>query len=84
LPKIVPDNIMKLSNPKIGREIICYGIDACICCHSESAHQDKCTGVIGPSLDRNCKCKSYRPKDNLVFLEHKYGESEQHGRENKD
>lgn len=56
-----------------GRELMSWGPETCECLHSEHAHRkNKCVGFSGNNFERNCKCKNYRPKDNLVFLEKKY------------
>jgi hypothetical protein len=65
------------------RELLCWGEDVCKCLHSEQAHNDKCTGLTGNNFDRDCKCKKYRPKDNLKYLEKKYEEKLENERRNK-
>jgi hypothetical protein len=81
----------KNSAYKLGRELLCWGDEACECFHSEKAHQNierfgtVCTGLAGRDLDLICICKEYHPKDNLKFLEYRYEESRQRERRrNKD
>lgn len=60
---------------KVGREYLSWGPETCDCFHSEKVHgKNKCEGVAGNNFDEACECKSYRPKDNLIFLEKKYEE----------
>lgn len=67
---------------KFGRELLCFGDDACICYHSEESHESNeiCLGMAGPNLDIDCRCMKYHPKDNLVYLEYKAKEFKQRGR----
>ena len=58
-----------------GRELYSWGDGVCICGHSEPAHRKKCLGLTGNNFERDCKCKKYRPKDNLLFLEKEYKDS---------
>jgi hypothetical protein len=58
----------------IKKELMSWGPTTCTCGHSYGAHRSRCVGLSGNNLDRDCRCKEYRPKDNLIFLEKKYEE----------
>ena len=69
---------------KYGKELMCWGDTTCICLHSDESHKyDICLGIAGPNLDIDCRCKKYRPKDNLIFLEYKLKEKQKRVRRNK-